>query len=444
MIKEYRKENVYEATEKRLSILFSEFENVLVAFSGGKDSGILLNLCYKYAKKTGQLSKLAMYHLDYEAQYTETTNYVERTFSSFDGIRKFWLCLPISAQCAVSMTQDSWIPWDEEKKEIWARPMPKSPYVLNSVECKFEKGMWDYDLQKNFCRWFSEVYGKTAVAVGIRTDESLHRMSAISSLKKVRQYKGFHWITKDEKNEDLANAYPIYDWAVDDIWIANGRNNFDYNRLYDTFWRAGLTLDDMRVASPFNDCAVNSLKVYKIVEPNMWAKLIGRVNGVNFSGIYGGTTAMGWKSIKLPPGHTWKSYMEFLLSTLPESTRNNYLDKLEASKKSWVVGGAIDDETIKELEKEGAPLIRTGKTNNRGNKDKEVIQFNDYLDDTEVTDFKRIPTYKRMCICIMKNDHTCKYMGFAQTKKELQKRKQAITKYQSIIYGKEPCHDTAN
>jgi predicted phosphoadenosine phosphosulfate sulfurtransferase len=49
------------------------------------------------------------------------------------------------------------------------------------------------------------------------------------------------------------------------------------------------------------------------------------VNGVNFAGIYGGTTAMGWKSIKLPPGHTWKSYMEFLLSTLPEDTADNYI-----------------------------------------------------------------------------------------------------------------------
>ena len=32
--------------------------------------------------------------------------------------------------------------------------------------------------------------------------------------------------------------------------------------------------------------------------------------------------------------------------------------------------------------------------------------------------FKEIPTYKRMCICILKNDHVCKYMGFALTKKE--------------------------
>jgi len=102
---------------------------------------------------------------------------------------------------------------------------------------------------------------------------------------------------------------------------------------------------------------------------------------------------------------------------------------LEASKKSWLVGGAMQSETIAQLEAENAPLIRTGKTNNRGRKNKEVVRFEDYLDDTSVEDFRRIPTYKRMCICIMKNDHTCKYMGFAQTKIETEKRKSALKKY---------------
>ena len=178
------------------------------------------------------------------------------------------------------------------------------------------------------------------------------------------------------------------------------------------------------------------LEVSYLFIPILFFVTLGTVNGVNFTGIYGNTTAMGWKSITLPKGHTWKSYMYFLLDTLPEKTRQNYLNKLEVSKKSWVVGGAIDDKTIKQLEEEGAPLIRTGQLSNRGDKDKEVIRFDDYLDDTTVDDFRRIPTYKRMCICIMKNDHTCKYMGFAQTKKELDKRKAAISKYKDIIRGK--------
>ena len=50
-VKKYLKLNVYQATQKRLEYIFNEFENICIAFSGGKDSGIVLNLALEYAKK---------------------------------------------------------------------------------------------------------------------------------------------------------------------------------------------------------------------------------------------------------------------------------------------------------------------------------------------------------------------------------------------------------
>ena len=441
-MKVYNNQNVYEASIDRIKYMFDEFDNVLVAFSGGKDSGVLLNLCYDYAKKHNKLHKLSMYHLDYEAQYDYTTNFVTDCFlNNFQGIKKFWLCLPIAAQCAVSMHQDHWTPWDKDVVDIWARKMPENKYVINedNVPFEFKKDTLDYDLQDKFGKWFSSKYGSTAVAIGIRSNESMNRYRTVNSrnnrMKKFK-YDNKHWINIYKDNYLTFKAYPIYDWTTEDIWIANVKFGFKYNKLYDLYYQAGLSIEQMRVASPFNDCAVNSLKIYKVIEPNTWAKLVGRVNGVNFAGIYGGTTAMGWKSIKLPKGHAWKSYMEFLLETLPEEVKNNYLKKLETSKKFWKnTGGALDEKTIEELKIEGVELIETGKLSNRS-KTKQVIKFNEYLDDTNVTEFKLIPTYKRMCICIMKNDHLCKYMGFSPTKEETKKRQDSIAKYKNIIRGK--------
>ena len=64
---------------------------------------------------------------------------------------------------------------------------------------------------------------------------------------------------------------------------------------------------------------------------------------------------------------------------------------------------------------------------------KKPVTFDDYPDDADVKDFKLVPSYKRMAICIMKNDHLCKYMGFGQTKADTERRAKAIEKYSELL-----------
>lgn len=45
------KKNVYELAQERLAMIFRDFDNVCVSFSGGKDSGLLLNLCIDYVRR---------------------------------------------------------------------------------------------------------------------------------------------------------------------------------------------------------------------------------------------------------------------------------------------------------------------------------------------------------------------------------------------------------
>lgn len=428
--------DVYQAVQRRLAFIFGEFDNIYVSFSGGKDSGLLLNLCLQYMRANGITRKIGVFHQDFEAQYSATTEYVTRTMSdNQDLMSTYWSCLPMTVQLATSMHQTTWCPWDPDLQDIWVRPLPKHPGILtldNHPLDFYRLRMRQEDLYREFSPWYHHSVGggigKTCCLVGIRTAESLNRWRAISQDKGT--YRRIPWTTKLDEN--VYAGYPLYDWSVEDIWTANARFGFDYNRVYDLFHYAGLSLHEMRVASPFGDWANNgSLALYRAIEPNIWARLVGRVDGANFTSIYGATHAAGYKSIKLPKGHTWKSYLDFLLGTLPEETRLNYQENFSTSVNWWLnKGGVLSIETIAELNNLGVKIKLQGKSNYHT--DKEKVVFKEYPDDLDVTEFASVPSYKRMCICILKNDHLCKYMGFALTKLETGRRKAALDKYRDI------------
>ena len=439
MEKIYQPKNVYEAFQERMNFIFSEFDTIYIAFSGGKDSGLLLNLVFQYMRQNGINRKIGVMHQDFEAEYQETASYVERTFSRLgteENAEPYWLCIPMKVRNAMSATQPWWYPWNKDQKDIWVRPMPESPFVLTEDTAPFfEPGMTDPDTQRKFGMWYRDTHGgKTIALLGVRADESLRRYSAI--VNKKYAYKGRMWITNEVKN--LYTAFPLYDWRVEDIWAANGKFGFDYNHLYDLYYKAGCTLSDMRVASPFHDWAAASLNLYRIIEPQTWAKVVGRVNGANFGNIYGGTKAMGYKSISLPEGHTWESYTKFLLGTLPADIREHYLRCFRTSIKFWKeTGGGFAPEVIQEIKDRGYRIRENGVSNFSKDGKVRIIFDQETPDDTDdVKGTIDIPSWKRMCYCILKNDYMCRFMGFGPTKDEQAKINQIKKKYASVIRGK--------
>ncbi len=425
----------------RLELIFQDFDNVLVAFSCGKDSGVLLSLAYKYASENGLLHKLAYYYEDYEAGYSFTHEYAQRTFETMICDRRYWLCLPISASCSVSMHQDKWIPWDEEQRQIWVREMPTGEYVINASNCPyhFDKGTKGFDARIQFSTWFGSKYGKTAVLIGLRADESLTRRGIITSQHRRHMHRGLPYSKTVDKN--TCNFYPLYDWKASDIWTANSRFGFDYNKVYDLYYQAGLTIDQMRVASPFHQCGQDNLKLYKVIDPNSWGKMVGRVNGVNFTGIYGGTTAMGWKSIVKPDHFTWKQYAEFLLSTLPEATKKKFIYHLERFQKIWADKGyGRNPDVIRIMENEGIVLENTKAISKLCTKPNiyEIVKIKSgFPDDTSIPDFRHCPSWKAVCITIMKNDWSLQYMGCSRTKDLNISRQRAMDRYVRIQAMKE-------
>ena len=71
MGKQYLDIDVFTAAVQRIEAIFDSFERVYVSFSGGKDSGCLVQLALEVARKKKRLP-LDVLHIDLEAWYTHT------------------------------------------------------------------------------------------------------------------------------------------------------------------------------------------------------------------------------------------------------------------------------------------------------------------------------------------------------------------------------------
>jgi predicted phosphoadenosine phosphosulfate sulfurtransferase len=431
MIK-YNETNVYDESVNRIRYILDNFKKVYVSFSGGKDSGVMINLVIDELRKNYPGRKVGVMVLDNEANYTLSLEFMHRIIkANLDILDVYWCCLPITLPCTVSSYEIDWQCWGVSDNHRWIRPMPKESYIVNIDNHKFpffRENIGYQEFWDEFGEWYSE--GEDcACLIGIRTHESLNRWRAIVNENK-QTHGGNMWTKRN--GDHTYNCYPIYDWRTEDVWIANYMFDWDYNKLYDVFWKAGLSIHKMRVASPFMSESKSSLNLYRVIDPHVWATLCARVNGANFVATYG--KQLNYHSFSLPNGHTWKSFVKFLLDTLPKKSAVNFKSRFIQSIRYWGrVGRGLPQKTINELIENNIPFKLNGLTAHGGkNKYRVVIQsLPDHLDMLSCHN-SDVASWKRFAVTILKNDHTCKYLGLAPTKEQIERMKYIKKKYSKI------------
>lgn len=375
-------EDVLTAAKKRISWTFDNFEAVYLSFSAGKDSTVMLHLVAEEALKRGR--KFGLLLVDLEGQYKLTIDHAKLMYAKYaECCEPYWVCLPIALRNAVSVYEPKWICWDKEVEENWIREVPEIGITDEKYFDFFQHGFEFEEFVPLFGEWYAK--GRScACFVGIRTDESLNRFRTIASTSKTMM-QGKQYTTK--VTENVYNVYPVYDWRTRDIWIYHGKNkDKEYNKLYDYMHKAGLTIHQQRICQPYGDDQRRGLWLFHLIEPQTWAKVVARVNGANSGALYvqDNGNINGYHKISLPDGHTWKSFALMFLNSLPPKTKEHYENKILLFRKWWIERGYspdIPDEADLNLENK-----------------------------------RDVPSWRRVCKSLLRNDYWCKGLGFSQHK----------------------------
>lgn len=121
----------------------------------------------------------------------------------------------------------------------------------------------------------------------------------------------------------VQKAHPIYDWNATDVWRYVLENGIDYNTTYDIYNKTHFynRLLAQRVCQPFGEEPLRNLHIWAECFPEMWHKVLGRVQGVGTAWRYANTELYGVGPSGKPDGMTWKEYLPIIYDTYPEEWR---------------------------------------------------------------------------------------------------------------------------
>lgn len=304
-MKIYLPENVLEAARKRIRRIFAEFDTVVVNFSGGKDSTVVLNLALEAAEELGRLP-LHVLWLDQEAEWESVVSYV-RSVMADPRVTPLWFQGPFRIFNATSGA-DPWLwCWREGCEKDWIHP--KDPLAIHENPTGVDR----------FAELFEAVVAhylpgkRVAHLAGVRTDESPARLRGLTSYA---TYKDITWGSKKGEKLGQWTFHPLYDWTYIDVWKAIHQHGWRYCHLYDLMYQYGVPVRGMRVSNVHHETAVKVLGFMQELEPVTWSRVTERLAGVNAANHHNEFYAA---PREVPPMFTsWRDYRDHLMANLVE------------------------------------------------------------------------------------------------------------------------------
>ena len=247
--------NVYEEAKKRIHHIYDTHDHINVAYSGGKDSTVILNLVWEVAQERG-LDSIDAHHRDEElnpglildnVKYYYDQPWCNMTWYALPKHGSFF-CLGITKQITY---------WDTSGEREWLRPKPEWAETMNDRTEVLGRHGYDQIITDRYPK------GKVAIINGIRAEESLVRYRSV-----VNKLHDNYIVSSSLDRTRLAK--PIYDWMENDVFKYFYDNNLRYSAWYEQQLWSG---DGLRVAPPLIAESMKTIDKWAQMDPEFYNRL---------------------------------------------------------------------------------------------------------------------------------------------------------------------------
>ena len=220
-MKIYKEQNVYDAALERIRWCFDEFEDVVVSYSGGKDSTVIFEMALQVAKEKNRLPLKVMW-LDQELEWKSTVEQVKSVMYRPE-VEPMWYQIPMLILNASSGVKgNTWLHCWYHNEE-WAREQDPISIKVN----RFGTNRF-HDLFGAISK--VEFAGKKVCYLGgVRAEESPGRYLSLTATPK------YKWVTWGKKNDPKEEHYTmpvvtIYDPEIKKYVIIDGFHRYSTMR----------------------------------------------------------------------------------------------------------------------------------------------------------------------------------------------------------------------